>query len=176
MANASMATIRADLSQYYAMKSLFERILGRSSFRKLKDFAPLGVWKAESRKLVSALDLSIQATVAVVDDAWKTEVKDLLVHGRSRIDSAKSIDELFAALAATLVELSFLQVGFVPKGHIRVDRVALTAQNWRLDPVRSVQYVQSPARSGRAPARGWPFGYPHRPQTMNPPYCGVAKC
>lgn len=31
-------------------------------------------------------------------------------------------------------------------------------------------------RSGRAPARGWPFGYPQRPQTMNPPYSGVEKC
>jgi hypothetical protein len=144
-----MAEIRADLSQYYAMKSLLERILGRSSFRRVKDYAPLAVWKAESRKLIRAVALSIESTVLVVDDEWKNEVKHLLDHGISRIELSSSIDELFASVAATFGELAFLLVGFVPNGHSRVDRIPLIAQNWKLDPLRSVQYVQSPAQRAR---------------------------
>jgi hypothetical protein len=138
-----MAEIRADLSQYYAMKSLLERVLGRSSFRRVKDYAPLAVWKVEARKLIKAIALSIEATVLVVDDEWKDEVKSLLDHGVSRVEMSASVDQLFASLAATFGELALLQVGFVPRGHSRVDRVPLIAQNWKLDPVRSVQYVQS---------------------------------
>jgi hypothetical protein len=66
-----MAAIRADLSQYYAMRVLFERILGRASFRRVKDHAPLPVWKAESRKLIMALSVSIASTVEVADDEWR---------------------------------------------------------------------------------------------------------
>ena len=124
-----MAEIRADLSQYYVMKSLFERVLGRSSFRRLKDYAPLAVWKVEARKLIKAIALSIESTVPVVDDEWKDEVKSLLDHGVSRVEMSASVDQLFASLAATFGELAFLQVGFVPRGHWRVDRIPLIAGN-----------------------------------------------
>jgi hypothetical protein len=71
-------------------------------------------------------------------------VQDLLARGRDRARSAKSIDELLAGLAATLGELAFLQLGFVPRGHYREERIALVASNWKLNsPVRTVQYVQS---------------------------------
>ena len=139
-----MSDIRADQKQYCHMKALFERILGHTSFMRVKDYAPLRVWKAESRKLIKAVELSIETTVQVVDDEWKEEVRLLLEYGLSLIDLSDSIDELFASLAATLGELSFLQIGYVPKGHSREDRIPLIAPNWKLDRVRTVQYVQSP--------------------------------
>ena len=105
-----MADIRADLSQYYAMKSLFERVLGRSSFTRVKDYAPLAVWKVEARRLIKAIALSIESTVLVVDDEWKDEVKSLLDHGVSRVEMSASVDQLFASLAATFGELAFLSL------------------------------------------------------------------
>lgn len=142
-----MSDIRADLSQYYAVKALFEDVLGKDSFMRVKDYAPLTVWKAESIKLLKAIALSIEATVQVVDDDWKQQTRSLLLErGTSRVKSSKSIDDLFASLVATLGELAFLQIGFVPKGHRRLDRVPLIPQNWKLDLVRTVQYVQSPAQ------------------------------
>ena len=79
----------------------------------------------------------------VADVEWKEEVKSLLTHGVERIATATSIDELHAAVAATLGELAFLQLGFIPRGHHRVDTVPLAIRNWRMNPVRTVQYVQS---------------------------------
>jgi hypothetical protein len=73
-------------------------------------------------------------------------IRRLLDRGLSRIESSTSIDQLFASLAATLGELAFLQIGFVPRGHSRLDRIPLITKNWRLDPVRSIQYVQSSAQ------------------------------
>ena len=139
-----MAELRADLSQYYAMKSLFERILGTASFRRVKDYAPLSVWKVESAKLLKAVSVSATATVRVADAEWFEEFSRLIERGKSRIQASKSIDELFASLCATLGELSFLQLGLVPQAHRMVERIPLIVQNWKLDSFRTVQYVQTP--------------------------------
>lgn len=138
-----MSEIRADLSQYYPLKALFEQILGRKSFSRVKDYAPLPVWKSEVSRLLRALAVAIEATVEVADDEWHAEVGDILVHGLGMAKSARRADELFAGLSATLAKLAFLQIGFVPQGHRFVEQVPLVRRNWQLRAVRSVQYVQT---------------------------------
>ncbi len=138
-----MSDIRADLSQYYATKALFEKILGRAAFMRVKDYGPLSAWRENYTKLLRAVAVAVEATVEVADVEWKQEVSELLTHGIKRLTSAKSIDELHAAAAATLGELAFLQIGFVPRGHYRVANVPLIGRNWKMNPVRTVQYVQS---------------------------------
>jgi hypothetical protein len=141
-----MSEIRADLSQYYPLKALLEQILGKKSFGRVKDHAPLSVWKAEVARLVKALSVAIAATVEVADDEWRDEVAEILAQGLSLTKSARGADELFAGLSATLVRLSFLQLGFVPRGHRLVEQIPLASKNWNMNVVRSVQYVQSPAQ------------------------------
>ena len=138
-----MADIRADLSQYYAMKAVFERTLGKSSFAAVKDYAPLRVWKAEAVRLLMAISLAVTDTVEIVDDEWKAEMSAEIEDGISRIKSSSKIDDLFAGLSATLSHVVFLQLGFLPRGHYRIARVPLARGHWKLDVVRSVQYVQS---------------------------------
>lgn len=138
-----MTDIRADLSQYYAVKALFEQILGRAAFLRVKDYGPLSAWRGNYTKLLSAVRVAAEATVDVADAEWKLEINELITHGIKRLTTAKSIDELHAAAAATLGELAFLQLGFVPEGHLRAANVPLIARNWKMNPVRSVQYVQS---------------------------------
>jgi hypothetical protein len=138
-----MSGIRPDLSQYYAAKALFETILGRGAFMRVKDYGPLSSWRTNYIKLLRAIGVAVDATVEVADVEWKQDVRSLLTHGVKRLASARSIDELHAAAAATLGELTFLQLGFVPRGHYRVEAVPLATRNWRLNPIRTVQYVQS---------------------------------
>lgn len=71
------------------------------------------------------------------------DVSELITHGIERLTTSRSIDELHAAAAATLGELAFLQLGFVPKAHCDVESVPLNARNWKMNPVRTVQYVQT---------------------------------
>ena len=138
-----MPDIRADLSQYYAAKALFEQVLGRAAFMRVKDYGPLSAWRENYTKLLRAVGVVVEVTVEVADVEWKQEVSELLKHGIKRLTTAKSIDELHAAAAATLGELAFLQLGFVPRGHYRVANVPLIGRNWKMNPVRTVQYVQS---------------------------------
>lgn len=138
-----MSIIRADLSQYYSAKMMFEQLLGRTAFMRVKDYGPLSAWCENYIKLLRALGVATEATVEIADAEWKQEVSDLLSHGCKRLQHAKSIDELHAVAAATLGELAFLQLGFVPKGHRNTDNISLASRNWKMNAVRTVQYVQS---------------------------------
>lgn len=138
-----MSDIRADLSQYYPAKALFEQILGQSAFMRVKDYGPLSAWRENYTKLLRAVGVAVEATVEVADIEWKQEVSELLTHGIKRLATARSIDDLHAAAAATLGELTFLQLGFVPRGRHGVANVPLIGRNWKMNPVRTVQYVQS---------------------------------
>lgn len=141
-----MHDIRANLSQYYASKALFEKVLGHSAFVRVKDGGSLAAWRENYCKLLRAIAISAESTVKVCDEEWATQVRLLLAHGIDRVKAAKTIDEIHASAAATLGELAFLQLGFVPQGHRFCENVRLVPQNWELTSVRTVQYVQSPGQ------------------------------
>ena len=139
-----MAEIHADLSQYYPMKAVFEQILGKASFMKVKDYGSLSSWKAETVRLLKTIEYSIDITVEVADEDWRAEIHTEIQHGITTIQAASEIDELFSNLSAALVRVVFLQIGFLPLGHsILRYTPPLIPRNWKLNPVRSVQYVQS---------------------------------
>jgi hypothetical protein len=136
-----MSGIRYDMSQFYPLKAVFEQILGKRAYRKLKETATLSDWKVETKKLLKAIELSIEETVKVADADFYKEAKQVLELGHAHIKSAKDISDLFASLSATLTRIVFLQIGYIP-AHDRVESVSLTPKNWNLACVRSVQYVQ----------------------------------
>ncbi len=140
-----MGEIRADLSQFYPLKALFEQVLGRDSFAKLKDGGTFPLWKAECRRLLRALQLTLRSTVQVADQDWRREVQETFKLGHKQLASAKTVTDLFAHLSATLARLSFLQAGNVPC-RWPAARVPITAKYWTLSGFRSVQYVQSPTQ------------------------------
>ncbi|QXZ08704.1 hypothetical protein KUF54_11590 [Comamonas sp. Y33R10-2] len=141
-----MSEIRSNLSQYYASKALFETVLGRDAFVRVKDFGSLAAWRENYSKLLGAIRVSVEATVKICDEEWKSQVALLLTHGLDGVKTAKSIDEIHASAAATLGELAFLQLGFVPLGHRTCKNIPLVPKNWDMSPVRTVQYVQSPTQ------------------------------
>ena len=144
-----MNGIRYDMSQFYPLKAAFEQILGKRSYRKLKETAGLSDWKVETTKLLKAIELSIVETVKVADTEFYEEANQIIELGRVHIKNAKDISELFASLSATLTRIVFLQIGYIP-AHGRVESVSLTQKNWNLACVRSVQYVQSTAQKETA--------------------------
>ncbi len=62
--------LRADLAQYYPAKALFERVLGRSAFLRVKDYGPLSSWRKNYDRLLRAIGVAAAATVEVADAEW----------------------------------------------------------------------------------------------------------
>ena len=137
-----MGLLRADMSQYYPLKAVIEAVLGTDAYLTVKESASLPCWRTEVRRLLGAIGRSIEDTVDVADDQWRREVQEQIDLGDKLLGSADDVDELFAALAATVTRLSFLQVGLLPRPVPGVRRRPIRKGEWRLDTFRTVQYVQ----------------------------------
>ena len=147
-----MTELRADQSQFAFLKSAIEQLLGHSEFLKIKESADFPRWRKTVARLLAAIEMAISATVEVADHEWVEEATSILAHGKATIATSKSPDELFANFSATLVLLSFLQIGLVPSRYRETKPVALRPENWRLNRFRSVQYVQSKSQKANLQA------------------------
>jgi len=141
-----MEDIRYDMSQFYPMKAVFEQLFGRRCYMRLKETGNLKDWKAESDRLLRAIGVAIDTTVEIADPEWRAEIKDVLDLGRHHVARAETITSLFAHLSATLTRLVFLQLGCFPS-RSAAEVVPVIATNWRLNSLRSVQYVQTAEQS-----------------------------
>lgn len=148
-----MAELKYDSTQYFELKSALESILGKASYRRLKETGTLDDWREELRRLLKAVELSVGDTVHIADPEWREEIYAVLRRGQHGIGLSTTIDELLSTLSATLIRVVFLQLGFLPRSHC-VERRILREGNWRLDRYRSVQYVQTEEqRQAQADAR-----------------------
>jgi hypothetical protein len=136
--------LKGDMSQFYVMKSLFEQLLGKPTYMRLKESAHFPSWKAATAKLLDAMHFSIKTNVQVADAQWFRDVEEIITDGKERIARAETIADLFAYLSATLIELSFTQLGMMPTRSYPPETIPLKAQYWTLSRYRTVQYIQSP--------------------------------
>ena len=135
--------LRFDMSQFYPLKAILEELLGHRVYSRLKETATLRDWKEAIQNLLRAIKVAIQSTVDIADDDWFAEIGSILELGKTQIAESKTITDLFACLSATLAQLVFLQIGFLPLGRQQKETIPLTKERWTLTSVRTVQYVQN---------------------------------
>jgi hypothetical protein len=102
--------------------------------------------KDSTIKLLNAILLATESSIAVADDDWRREMSDAVERGIAFISSADHISDLFSCLAATLTRIVFLQIGCMPNHRLQQKDVRLTKEWWALSQFRSVQYIQSGAQ------------------------------
>jgi hypothetical protein len=112
--------LRPDISQNYAVKSAIEQLFGQKAWQELKDTTSIKVWRSYVARVIDAIEISIEQSVHVRDDAWIADVSANLSRGRNETVAATSIDDLLSAFTATLLRQVFLQLGCCP------DRQSLT--------------------------------------------------
>lgn len=137
--------IRYDMSQFYSMKDVMEQVFGKRAYLGLKETASLKDWKDSTIKLLNAILLATESSIAVADDDWRNEITDAVKRGVTLISSTNHISDLFSSLAATLTRIVFVQIGCMPN-HRSQKTVPLRKEWWTLSHFRSVQYVQSEAQ------------------------------
>ncbi|MGD0859622.1 MAG: hypothetical protein ABR912_09905 [Terracidiphilus sp.] len=138
--------IRYDMSQFYSMKDVMEQLFGKRAYLCLKETASLKDWKDSTIKLLNAILLATESSIAVADDDWRNEITDAVKRGITLISSADHISDLFSCLAATLTGIVFVQIGCMPNHRSEQKTVRLTKDWWTLSHFRSVQYIQSEAQ------------------------------
>jgi hypothetical protein len=138
--------IRYDMRQFYSMKDVMEQLFGNRTYLRLKETASLKDWKESTIKLLNAIVLASESSIAVADEDWRDEITNTVKMGVELISSSDQISDLFSSLAATLTRIAFIQIGSMPNHRAQRKTVPLTKQWWTLSHFRSVQYVQNRAQ------------------------------
>lgn len=133
-----------EYSKYLSLKSSIENLLGTEAWYALKESDSISIWRKFLGKALRALKVSIHETVQICDDDWLSEVDVLIEHGLEGLKRHNSIDELISCMAATLLNISFLQTGLLPRRKATLNCVSLRKENWRHDSFRQVVYLQTP--------------------------------
>lgn len=133
-------------TKYLPLKSTLEDLFGREAWYELKESNHLGTWRKYAERTLKAVDLSVQDSVEIYDEDWMKEVSLCLRQGMERLKSAGAIDDVVGVLAGTMIELSFIQLGHMPRRKGRSDPFPLRKGEWRLNVFRSVAYFQTKAQ------------------------------
>lgn len=135
--------LKHQMSQFYSLKSTMEELFGNPMYLKLKETTDFLVWRKAMKKLLSAIAVSAKSSVKVADDDWYQRIERITEEGKQRVGSAETAAELFAGLTATLSEIVFTQLGFMPTRSARDKMVPLSKEYWEMNNFRTVQYVQT---------------------------------
>ena len=136
--------LKHQMSQFYSLKSTMEQLFGNPMYLSLKETTDFTVWRKAMKKLLSAVDVSVKASIKVADDDFYQRMERVIDKGKQRVANAETTAELFAGLTATLSEVVFTQLGFMPTRSTRDKMVPLSREYWSMNNFRTVQYVQTP--------------------------------
>jgi hypothetical protein len=102
-------------TKYLPLKSAIENLFGRDAWYALKESNHLGTWRKYAEKTLKAVELSIKDSVEIYDSDWMEEVSSCLHEGMAQLKLADAIDDVVGVLAGTMLEMSFLQLGHMPR-------------------------------------------------------------
>lgn|GEM_PF-3315499 len=133
-------------TKFLTFKGVMEDIFGSDAWYALKESNDIPTWRKYCLNALKLLGLAIEDTVTICDASWKEQVKDILNPAIDSLGDAKEIDEMISVVAACTLQLSFLQIGLMPRRKGNRSKVSLRKGSWKLDTFRSVQYVQTDAQ------------------------------
>ena len=120
-----------------------EGLFGSEAWYALKESNHLPTWRKYAQKCLRAIGRSIEDTVEIYDEEWLYQVHHQIDRGIAAIARNESIDEVIASLAGVLIEISFLQVGYMPQRTGSRHKYPIRAGAWKLNSFRSVAYLQT---------------------------------
>jgi hypothetical protein len=132
-----------EYTKYLVFKSAMEGVFGSEAWYALKESNHIPTWRKYILKALNAINISIHETVEQYDEDWLNEVEENIGRGIESAKKSKTIEELISVLAGTLLNISFLQIGFLPKRQGSPNKISLKKENWKFDIHRSVIYLQS---------------------------------
>lgn len=132
-----------EYKKYRSFKRIMEDLFGKDAWYALKESNHIPTWRKWCTKALNAIHNSISETVKVSDDEWQEQVNFIIDSGLDCLKEADEVDELISILAATILELSFHQVGFIPRRRGSEHARAFRKGSCDLSGFRSVIYVQN---------------------------------
>src|SRR4051812_43616213 len=92
--------LKHQMSQFYSLKSTMEQLFGNPMYLDLKETTDFTVWRKAMKKLLSAVAVSVKASVKVADDDFYQRMERIIDEGKAGVANAQTAAELFAGLTA----------------------------------------------------------------------------
>jgi hypothetical protein len=102
-------------TKYVTLKSAIEDLFGSDAWYALKESNHLGTWRKYAERTLRAVEIAVKDTVEVYDEEWLSELCECLARGIEAVRTADAIDDVVGVMAGTLIEVSFLQIGLMPR-------------------------------------------------------------
>jgi len=129
--------------KYRAIKGVMEDLFGRDAWYALKESNHIPTWRKYCSKTLHSLQAAANDNIKVSDVSLKEEIKEIIEGGLDSLKREKEIDELINVLASTVIQLSFLQLGLMPRRKGKKVKSSTRKGAWSLDSYRSIQYIQT---------------------------------
>lgn len=120
-----------------------ENVFGSDAWYALKESNHIPTWRKYAEKMLKAIELSIKDTVEIYDDEWMLQIEESIQRGMEGLKGTNAIDEIIAVLAGVLINVSFLQMGHIPRRSGNTKKYSLRKGKWQFNSYRSVVYLQS---------------------------------
>ena len=130
-------------SKYLPVKSAIENLFGERAWYALKESNSVSTWRKYTEKTLKAIQFSIHQTVKHCDREWLSEIDEKIENSFAQSKACRGIDELIAVLAGTFINLSFLQIGYMPHRSGSKRNFMLRKHFWDMSHHRNVVYLQS---------------------------------
>lgn len=133
----------SEYTRHLFLKSVIEDLFGSEAWYSLKESGHVPTWRKYAERTLKAIELSIKDTIEIYDDEWMREIEGNIQRGVEGIKRQSSIDEIVGILAATLISISFLQIGQIPRRKGSSHKYPLKRGQWKLNTYRQAVYLQT---------------------------------
>lgn len=120
---------------------LFSSIYGEAEYSRFKQTTSLPNYKKQFIKLLNTLRKSFKETSAKTDSYHLAEIEKMVDEELTRINKAKSVEEIYKTLVVFFPKLCFILIGQVPQNFSKRSRD--NRNRWELNSFRQIQYSQS---------------------------------
>ena len=130
-------------TSYMILKSAIENLFGSEAWYALKESNHIPTWKKYAARTLTAVLFSIKETVEIYDEGWMQQIEENVERGIIEINSKSTIEEIIGVLAGIFINISFLQVGFMPHRSGSGRKYQLRKGKWKFNHQRQVVYLQT---------------------------------
>ena len=125
-----------------SLSFLMQKLYGQKSYRELKDYNNVAKAKKYYLKLIKSFSHAISETIEISDKTQIKNLNNILINGEKQINLCEKFSELDQIFITIETKLVFQLLGMIPN-HSREETVLNRKENWKLNSIRQIQYVQS---------------------------------
>lgn len=121
---------------------LLLQLFGQKSYSEIKGYQNITLIKKYYIKLINSFKHAINETINITDKNQITSLFNILNNGEKKIKSCDNFNDIDQAFITIQTKMILQLLGQIPN-HSREKNIINKKENWKLNSLRQIQYVQN---------------------------------